>query len=316
MLTVFGSINLDISVRVARPPAPGETKLGGPQLMSPGGKGANQAHAARLFGAPVTMVGAVGRDMFADLALARLRDAGVDLSMVGVLDDRPTGIAIITVNDDGENAIIVVPGANAAACDSQVPDALLAATDVLLLQLEVPFDVGRRLARRARAHGCKVILNASPLPDPASLDLTAFDVVIVNQIEVAQIAAACTQSCATDPIELARALAGRWQCDVLVTLGSAGAALCRAQGEWITVPAYPVSVVDSTGAGDTFAGVFGAALALGAGEERAMKFAAIAGGLACTLPGAQHAQPTKEAITRCIDVFEEEIEFDGAKKTG
>lgn len=295
MLTVFGSINTDIAVRVHHFPAAGETVLGGDALISPGGKGANQAHAARLFGVNVTMAGAVGRDSFAEIALAQLRRSGVDTSAVASVDGHATGIATITVSDGGENAIVVAPGANWLAQDTQVSNELLSSTSVLLLQMEVPFAASQRLARRARDLGCKVVFNASPMAEPAKLDFAAFDIIVVNRIELAQICAARSVGSA-DPIEQARDIADQLRVDVLVTLGSAGAFICCVGGEEFRFKAEPVAVVDTTGAGDTFAGIFGAALALGSDVAAAMRFAVVGSGLACTRVGAQNAQPTRQEI--------------------
>ncbi|HMC16727.1 MAG TPA: PfkB family carbohydrate kinase [Albitalea sp.] len=187
MLSVFGSINLDVSVRCAQLPAAGETVLGSAALLSPGGKGANQAHAAQRFGVPTRLFGAVGVDGFAMPALASLRDAGVGLGGVAELAHEATGLAMITVGEDGDNSIVVAPGANALARAAQVSDAVLRASRVLLLQLEVPAEESFALARRARAAGCRVVLNASPLAPSLEIDAASLDLVIVNMLELEQL---------------------------------------------------------------------------------------------------------------------------------
>jgi len=294
MLTVFGSINLDVSVGCVHLPRPGETLLGTNALLSPGGKGANQAHAARRFGVPTRLFGMVGGDAFAGPALAKLADSDVDLSGVEVSGSDATGLATITVNNTGENAIIVAPGANLAACASQVSNAALRASRVLLLQLEVPWPESLALARRARLAGCKVVLNASPLQPGAALDLDAVDLLIVNSIELDQL---CAQhGIDGSPMQRARRLANAQHIDVLVTLGADGSFLMQADGQQVRAQALPVKAVDTTGAGDTYAGVLCAAMASGEPPQQAMAFASVAASLACLRAGAQVAQPSRADI--------------------
>jgi ribokinase len=287
MLMVFGSINMDISVPVPRLPQPGETLLGGAAAYSPGGKGANQAHAAQRFGVPTVMVGAVGDDAFADTALDNLRLAGSDLRRVRHLAATATGLACINVTERGENAIVVAPGANAQVRAHWVSDDDLASCGSLLLQLEVPPEESVALARRARALGCRTLLNAAPW-SPVALPPGLFDWLIVNDGELRQ---ACAQLQLLRENEgaadAACRLAAQLQCRVLLTLGAGGALIAGA---------LRVEVADTTGAGDTCAGVFAAALSLGFTEARALEHAVAAAGLACTRRGAQAAQPTRRAI--------------------
>jgi ribokinase len=296
MLTVFGSINLDVSVRSARLPQPGETLLGGDALLSPGGKGANQAHAASRFGVPTRLYGMVGRDAFASAALALLREARTDLSGVQVSAADPTGLAVITVSEAGENSIVVAPGANQAAHAAQVPDRVLHDSRVLLLQLEVPWAESQALAWRARLAGCKVVLNASPLPPYNALPLLdAIDLLIVNGLELDQLSVQRGVG-GGSPAQNARRLAETLRLDVLLTLGAEGSLLVQANGRQVHVSAMPVHAVDTTGAGDTYAGVLCAALASGETPERAMALASTAAALACRRPGAQAAQPSRAEI--------------------
>jgi len=294
MLIVFGSINLDIAVQVPHLPKPGETVLGGGALISPGGKGANQAHAAALYGMPTTMFGAVGRDAFAAPATANLRAAAVNIDGVCVCDN-PTGIATIGVTQTGENAIVVSPGANLCAIGDAVSDAKLLTARVLLMQLEVQAQECFRLARRAKEQGCLVILNASPLADEMQLDARALDIVIVNKLELAELCAR-QEIFGIDPIDQARLLAKALEVDVLVTLGEEGAFLMQSNGQTTACQAMAVTAVDTTGAGDTFAGVFAAAMAAGEPIRRSMQAASVAAGIACTRPGAQIAQPTRTEV--------------------
>lgn len=296
MLMVFGSINMDISVPVPHLPQPGETVLGGTAAFSPGGKGANQAHAAQRFGVPTVLLGAVGDDAFADTALDNLRLAGSELRHVRHLAGTATGLACINVSAQGENAIVVAPGANARVRAHWVSDDELARCRSLLLQLEVPAEESVALARRARALGCRTLLNAAPW-SPVALPPGLFDWLIVNAGELHQ---ACSQlqllreneGAAESACRLAAAL----QCRVLLTLGAGGALIADAKGVQLRRRALRVDVVDTTGAGDTCAGVFAAALNQGFTEARALDHAVAAAGLACTARGAQAAQPTRAAV--------------------
>jgi len=295
LVIVFGSVNLDLSVQAPHTPAAGETVLGGALLMSGGGKGANQAHAARRFGADVMLFGAVGDDSLAGPALALLQTAGVDLRGVRRSAVGTTGAALITLDAAGENRIVVAPGANDEACADDVPDAALARAGVLLLQLEVPPAQSMALARRARAQGCRVMFNAAPLMAGQPLDLSSVHVAIVNQLELDQLAAMQGVVAAT-PQARAALLARSCGCAVLLTLGAHGALLVGPDGQALTERGYPVAVQDTTGAGDTFAGVFAAASAAGADSAHALRLANAAAALSCTARGAQPAQPTRAEI--------------------
>lgn len=295
MVIVFGSVNLDLSVPVRQAPGPGETVLGGALLMGAGGKGANQAHAARRYGAAVALVGAVGDDSLAASALASLETAGVDLTAVRRIPGMRTGAALITLESQGENRIVVAPGANDAACADDVSDAALDAAKVLLLQIEVPTAQSGALARRAHARGCRVMLNAAPMPAGDALDMEAIDVVIVNRIELDQLADASGLA-ADVPQARALALARRRRCDVLLTLGHEGALLATQGGAVHAVPGHRIDVVDSTGAGDTFAGVYAAACAEGQDIAAALLAANAAAALCCMRRGAQDAQPARVEI--------------------
>ena len=189
MIVVFGSINVDLVAHVARLPHPGETVTADSFASHPGGKGANQALAARRAGAEVALIGAVGNDGFAAAALQSLEDAAVDLTRVRRVD-APTGIALIHVESSGENCITIVAGANASADAAQVPDELLAVDTTVVMQLEVPLPAVCALAARAHQRGARTILNAAPSHAlPADL-LESLDALIVNETEATAIAAA------------------------------------------------------------------------------------------------------------------------------
>ena len=283
MIVVFGSINVDLTCPVPNLPRPGETVLGGDYGLLPGGKGANQALAARRAGSEVVLAGAIGRDPFASIALDLVRRDGVDTKLVREVD-RPTGCAAIMVSSSGENAIAVSPGANSAVRSDWVPDELLDAKTTLVAQMEVPFAETAALIRRARLRGARCVLNLAPaLPvDPALLP--AIDVLVANEREAA--------SLGPDPVWLAR----RLQHGLVVTRGAAGAIAFLADGRCLEVPALPVDAVDTTGAGDTLVGVLAASLDAGWSLEQALRRAITAAGLACLQYGAQPAVPDAAAI--------------------
>ena len=275
---VFGSANADLVFAVPELPAPGVTVLGDGVRSFPGGKGANQAVAAAKDGATTLFAGCVGRDAFADVATAALRGAGVDLSRLRVVD-QPTGCASICVDRAGRNQIAVAPGANLMASASQIEDAALGPSTVVLLQMEVPAEEIAVLVRRAKARGGRVVLTLAP-PGELALDtLAALDLLVVNEHEAAVVAARL--GCGAEAMALRAALA----VDVVVTRGEAGAEAATPAGA-IAVPAFRVTPVDTTGAGDCFCGVLCAALDRGLTLEAAMRRASAAAAIACTRAGA------------------------------
>jgi ribokinase len=300
MIVVFGSINLDLVARTERLPQPGETIAGLSFAMLPGGKGANQAIAARRAGAEVAMAGAVGTDLFAAAALSGLVAAGVDVAWVR-RDAAPTGVALIHVEASGQNAITVIPGANAHVLAATVPDAALGPGTTLVLQLEVPLDAVCDIASRARLCGARVVLNAAPARSMPATLLAVLDVLIVNAIEAATLAAELGLPDA--PETFAAAMHRRHGCAVIVTLGPRGA-LASVEGTLFIVAAPAVDVVDTTGAGDAFAGALVAALDRRTGWPRALAEGVAAGSLACTAAGAQTALPAAAAIRRLAIIVE------------
>lgn len=299
MVVVFGSVNADLVARVETLPKEGETQTAAGYAVHAGGKGANQALAARRAGAEVALFGAVGRDGFAELALATLRDTGIDLSGLAVTD-HPTGIALIHVDARGRNAITVVPGANADARAAAVADSSLAPTTTVVLQFEVPHAEVASLAARARSRGARVILNvAPPVPLPEAL-LAAVDVLVVNEHEAAFVAR--ESGLPSDPAGLCSAAADRWKLAAVVTLGADGLVAADA-GHRYRVPAAPVDVRDTTAAGDAFVGALAAALDRGATLREALAEGVAAGSHACTGDGAQPSIGRREQwLDRARDV--------------
>ncbi|MBV9587070.1 MAG: ribokinase [Alphaproteobacteria bacterium] len=287
MILVFGSINIDVIFPVARLPRPGETVLGGDYRLLPGGKGANQALAARRAGASVMMAGVVGNDAFAGATLELLRRDGVDLALVQRVA-RPTGCAAIMVGEAGENLIAVAPGANAMVVAAAVPDEMLGPDTIVLCQIEVPVFQTAALLRRAARRGARCILNLAPAA-PIDADLLAdIHLLVANETEAAALH--------DEPASIAR----RLRQGLVVTHGAAGSTVFRAEGARLDIPALPIDAVDTTGAGDTFAGVLAAGLDRGLTVEIALRRASAAAGLACLAPGAQTAMPDAAAIDNAV----------------
>ena len=297
MITVLGSIGFDLTTISDRLPSPGETLVGTGFVSGPGGKGANQALAARRAGAVTRMAGAVGKDAFAPQALAMLKSGGVDLAHVEE-HDAPTGIALIFVGGTGENMIVISQGANATVTPQQAISAPLVRGDHLLLQLEIPVETVAAGIMQAQGVGAVSILNTAPFnPDAAGLMMDA-DITVANETEF-DLACAALGLEGADRRARMQAFVARSGRTIIVTLGSEGALAANKEG-FISVPALAIKPVDTVGAGDTFCGYFGAALDAGLDWENAMRRAAAAGSLACLKPGAQPAIPSKEEVDAAL----------------
>ncbi|WP_165912846.1 ribokinase [Tamaricihabitans halophyticus] len=280
---VVGSANADLVVAVDRRPGAGETVLGADTVVLPGGKGANTAVAAGKLGARVALFGAVGTDAHGQLLLDSLRNAGVDTALVRTVD-RPTGIAYITVTPDGENSIIVSPGANSAVAD--IEPTMLDTAAVVVGSLEIPLPVVEHAMAAAAAHGARPVLNLSPATEVSAATLAVLDPLVVNEHEASWLLGGRTGAATELATEL-RTLGPR---SVLITLGARGAVVADDQGT-IEVPAPSVRAVDTTGAGDAFAGALAAALAGGAGLAEAARQASRVAAISVTKPGAQPSYP-------------------------
>ncbi len=277
-VVVVGSVNLDLVARVERLPRPGETLPAHGVSRHPGGKGANQALAAARLGAAVSLVGAVGDDPFAEEALALLREGGVDLGRVVTVDDRPTGTALIQVDDDGETTIVIDAAANAAVT---VPDGLDAA-DVVLTVLEVPDEA----VAAAMALPGFTVLNAAPAREVPAEVLRTVDLLSVNADEHEVLGR-------TADLDALPA--------VVVTRGASGASLRRYGREVATAEPPPVDAVDGTAAGDAFTAALALALATGLDDEAALRRACAVGALTATRAGAQPALPTLTELEQFLE---------------
>lgn len=282
-LLVLGSANADLVVEVGRRPAGGETVLGGDTVVLPGGKGANTAVAAARVGASVALVGAVGGDGYGSLLRESLESSGVGTALVKT-SERPTGIAYITVTPDGENSIVVSPGANADVALSDVDALSFDGVRVLTCSLEVPLETVVHAIDVASKAGVATVLNLSPVAELPAETLRQLTVLIVNEHEAAQLAADW------------QGLLDLGPASAIITLGSRGAAVVERSGV-VEVPSIEVDeVVDTTGAGDAFAGALSARLAEGDDLVRAARYAAKVAALSVTKAGAQPSYPTAAEV--------------------
>ena len=295
MIVVFGSINADIFFSFEKLPRPGETVLTDGYSLRPGGKGANQAVSAARDGADVRSVGAVGRDPNASTCMAALEEAGIDTSSVHVIDD-VTGTAVIAVEASGENQILVASGANTKVSAKWLPDDLLTPQTTLLLQMELPQAETEAAIRKARAKGCRVILNDAPFRPLSREVLADVDILIANEEEAMGLLGGSPD---LEKADLARGLARLCRGTGIVTIGAAGVVVAHGDG-CFKVPALPIAPVDTVGAGDTFCGVLSAALDRGEDMIDAVRRAVAASGVICTLPGAQSPELNEERINAAL----------------
>ncbi|MGZ7497592.1 ribokinase [Corynebacterium sp. ZY180755] len=302
-ITVVGSINADLTSHVQRHPIPGETLIGSGGGITAGGKGANQAVAAALLGANVNMIGAVGKDPYAEPATAMLQSSGVNMAGVEEVD-AVTGLAIITVSADGENTIIVIPGANSCVDESYVAkyEETIAGSDIVLLQGEIPADGFAKAVELAKAHGTRVVTNLAPVIDVNREALLTADPLMANEHEAGlildQLGIIHDKDAA--PEMLVEQLLGAGFNSVVLTLGSKGAVVAEADAV-TAIPTPKITAVDTTGAGDAFAGAFVAKLADGATLVDAAHFAARVGAFAATGYGAQASYPNLDCELPCVE---------------
>ena len=293
-ILVIGSLNMDMSIDLAKMPVTGETILGRGIAYKAGGKGANQACAAGKLGGRVRMLGCVGQDEFGQKLVKSLSESGVETDYIKESRDLPTGTAVIYVDDNGDNSIVVIPGAN-MACDIEYlkeQDEQFHWCDYVVLQMEIPYEAVWYSVKRAKELGKMVILNPAPAPDEIPEEiLSLVDYLTPNETEII----ALNGKSKDDIREGAEKLLSRGVSNVIATLGDRGALLVNRYGETF-YPARKVVSVDTTAAGDCFNGAMVAALAEGQSEAEAILFANIASSIAVTRKGAQESLPIREEV--------------------
>ncbi len=298
---VVGSCMMDLVVRAPRHPRRGETLFGHDFQTGVGGKGLNQAVAARRAGAAsVELIGRIGDDPFGAAIKAYLEEAGVGSTHLVIDHETGTGVAVPIVYDDGGNTILSVPRANLAmtAADIHAARPAFEAADILLLQLECALNAVTAAVELARECGLTTILNAAPAaPLPAGVRGLP-GVLVVNELE----AEALLPGFVGDWAAKAMALLERETGLAVITLGEEGAVAARADGSVVHVPPFPVMAIDSVGAGDAFCGAFAVCLAEGAGVREALRFASAAGALAATKAGAAASLPIRADIARLLSI--------------
>jgi ribokinase len=296
---VVGSINMDLVVRAARHPKPGETILGADFSTHPGGKGANQAVAAARIGARVRMIGKVGADTFGNALLQTLERNQVDTTHIKQEPQEATGVALITIADSGENTIVVVPGANAelAPEDNEQAEEAFKQASVLLLQLEIPLATVERAVEIANKYGLKTVLNPAPARILDDLFLSSVDYIIPNENEL--FAISCIDTSSGIPAAFQK-LRTRGANHIITTLGAEGAYTLDGDEE-VRLPGYKVETLDTTAAGDAFIGAFAVALHEGFSPAEAAKWGNAAGAIAVTRFGAQPSMPTRSEIEALLE---------------
>ena len=299
-VVVVGSLNMDLVIRSARIPQPGETILGGEFHSIPGGKGANQAVGTARLGAHVSMVGRVGDDAFGNQLLNNLSADGIDHTFVLRDGTSATGVALIVVDDAGQNTIVVASGANMRLSPSDVDAAaaVFATADALLLQLESPLQTVIHAAKLARAHGVTVILNPAPArPLPQEL-LTLVDVLVPNESETSLLTGMPVANL-DEAVAASAALHQAGVGTVILTLGERGALLAEERATRV-LPAFEVEPLDTTAAGDAFLAGLAVALAEGRNPGEAVRWGNAAGALATTRLGAQTSLPARQAVEQLL----------------
>jgi ribokinase len=294
-IVVVGSVNMDLVVRAPHLPQPGETIIGSDFKTFPGGKGANQAVAAARLGGRVKMIGRVGNDAFGEELLRTLANDHVDTAFVQRDAAAPSGVALITVEEAGQNTIVVASGANARVtpADVDAAEATFDGATVLLLQLEIPMPTVLHAIEVAKKHQVRVILNPAPSRPLDTQLLSLVDYLVPNQIELALLTQTDSLS---DGVAQLQALGVR---HVVVTLGGDGVAVFEGKQTY-RLASHPVKVVDTTAAGDAFVGGFAVALVEGKSTREAAEWGNAAGALAATRAGAQPSLPTHVALEELL----------------
>lgn len=310
-IVVIGSLNMDMVVSVSRTPKRGETLMGSGFFMSAGGKGANQAYAAGRLGASVAMVGRVGQDLFADQLLAQLQQAGVDTSCTWKVKDESTGVALINIDQEGDNSIIVAPGANMRLTAEAVREheAVIAGAKLVMIQLEIPMEAVQEAVDIAHKYGVDVMLDPAPAPDAPLTEelLRKVQYIVPNEHEITTL----TQMQVGDVETAYQAgadLLGKGVGTVFAKLGGKGGVVISKDVRF-AYSAYPVEVKDTTAAGDAFAGALAAAIVGGQNLRNAVSYAAAAGALTVTRIGAQSAVPDFNEVRQFMSDQQDPLEM-------
>lgn len=299
-IVVVGSINIDLVARAEKIPSPGETVLSSDFQMHPGGKGANQAVAVARLGYPVGMIGRIGSDAFGEKLRAGLVETGVNVSGVRT-SPGPSGVAVIAVAPNGENAIVVTPGANAQVSTRDVDEHAEAIREagMVLAQLEIPYGTVKYLCRLCAERNVPLILDPAParvLPEDL---LEQVSWLTPNETEIAQCLPDGREG-SEDALELVEALVKRVRCGVVLKMGARGAYVATREGVSQQTDAFRVNAIDTTAAGDAFNGAFVVGLMMGKGPLESAKFAAAAGAVSVTRAGAQPSMATMDEVNRLM----------------
>ena len=300
-VTVIGSINMDLAVRAPQLPHPGETVFAHGITEWPGGKGANQAVASARLGARVAMIGRVGDDQAGAQLIRLLANEGIDVSEVKMSSDQSSGVAIVTVDDEGENSIVVSAGANAQLkpADAEAGELLIAAADVLLIQLESPLETVATAAELARRYRVPMVLDPAPVPSSPLPEVLQHATIICPNRQEATALTGCETRSREEAMEAAKELQSAGASEAIVTLGADGAVWCDENG-CHHAPGFAVEAVDATAAGDAFAAGLAVSLAQEQPLMQAVRFACAAGALAACQPGAQASMPRLKDVQRLL----------------
>lgn len=295
-IVVIGSTNTDMVVKTPRFPAAGETIIGGKFFLSPGGKGANQAVAAARLGAAVAFVGKTGDDLFGEQALAGFSKEKINTTHCTVTDSAAAGVALITVNEGGDNTIVVAPGANHALTEADIDAALplIDEADIVLLQLEIPLATVAYAIERAAALDKHIVLNPAPATHLPDALLQKVWLITPNETEASLLTGIAVKD-EESALHAAHALIAKGVGNVVVTLGAKGA-LFVSEDDADPIPAKPVKAIDTTAAGDIFNGALCVALAEGQTWPEALSFATTAAAISVTRMGAQSSAPSREEV--------------------
>lgn len=304
-ILVIGSLNLDMVIKVEHMPHVGETILGEQVDMVPGGKGANQACAVGRLGGNVSMLGAVGDDTYADIERKSLAESGVDISHIIEIKENMTGLAVVSVDRNGDNSIIVSPGANAALMPEDIDRnrELMEESDIVIFQLEIPLQTVCYAAKLAKSLGKTVILDPAPVPEEFPEELYRYiDVIKPNETELSMLTGIADVEEHLE--EAVRILRNKGVKNVIVTLGEKGVCLCTEAEGFCRIDAVRVKAVDTTAAGDSFTAAMALMLTQGHTLKEAVEFANVVSSIVVTRKGAQSSIPSYEEVERHILVSE------------